>query len=152
MVLSLALNNWSCSLLSWRSQDHLILLSLQGAYSIKRIPVIIGRSMYLAETVRMHVASDSNGMLEIWRHGHGNKAILNLVKHCKTRVISTIFKRPPTNVTQHRRNVVVNGITIWDPPCSPPLHHFYLLYILFGVRAPHGGGILNLKSNQGFVG
>ena len=42
----------------------------------------------------------------------GNKAILNLVKHRKTRVISAIFKGTPTEVTQHRRNAVVRGITI----------------------------------------
>ena len=31
--------------------------------------------MYLAETERMHVASDSSDTLEVWRHGHLNKAI-----------------------------------------------------------------------------
>ena len=36
--------------------------------------------MYLAEAEGMHVASDSNGTLEIWWHGHGNKA----TESCKT--------------------------------------------------------------------
>ena len=68
--------------------------------------------MHLAETERMHVASDSNGTLEIGRHGHGNEAILNLIKHRKTRVILAIFKGTPTEVIQRRRNAVVRGITI----------------------------------------
>ena len=114
-------------------ENHTALLPSSDSVVIgtRRIPVIIGKNMYLAEAERMH----SNGTLEIWLHGHGNEIILNLIKHRKTRVISAIFKGTPTEVTQYRRNTVVRGITIWDPLCSPPLHHFFLyIYNLFSAK------------------
>ena len=142
-VLSMALDNWSCSLLSWRSQDLLRLLNLQGACSTKhRIkqkqkPIIVSKNMYLAETKGMRVACDSNWTLKILWHRHCNMAMMYFVKHRKTQIVVEIFEGVPTKVTQHCRNTIMVGISIWDPPCGPPLHHFYLLYALLAVRVPH---------------
>ena len=80
--------------------------------------------------------SGSSGTLKIRWHRHYNKAVLYFVKHRETRIVAAIFKGAPTEVTQHRRNVIMVGIIIWDPLCGPPLHHFYLLYVLLDVRAP----------------
>ena len=68
--------------------------------------------MYLAETKGMHVASDSSGTLEIRWHRHCNKAVLYFVKHREMRVLAVIFEGAPTEVTQHRRNSIMVGITI----------------------------------------
>ena len=46
-------------------------------------------------------------------------------------------------VAQHRRNTIIGEVPVCNPPCCPPLHHFYLVYIFLGIRAPHGGGIFN---------
>ena len=78
--------------------------------------------MYLAETKEMHVANYSSGTLEIRWHRHCNKAVLYFVKHPETRIVAAIFEGAPTEVTQHRWNAAMVGITIWDPPCGPPSH------------------------------
>ena len=153
LLLSMALSDWSCSLLSWRSQDRLRIQYLQGAYSIKQ-PVVICKGIYLAETkgIIKAVASDLLGPLKIWRHRHCNKAILYFVKHREARFIATVFKGAPTEVAQHRRNTIIGGVSICNPPCCPPLNHFYLVYIFLGIRAPHGGGIFNFGFNKCFIG
>ena len=38
---------------------------------------------------------------------------LYFVKHRDTRIVAAIFEGAPTKVTQHRRNAVIEGITIW---------------------------------------
>ena len=82
--------------------------------------VCYGPSLLCAELTRH---------LEIRWHRHCNKAVLYFVKHRESRIVAAIFEGAPAEVTQHRRNE-----TMWDSPCGPPLHHFYLLYVLLGVR------------------
>ena len=73
-------------------------------------------------------------------------------QHREARVIAAVFKGAPIEVAQHRRNTIIGGVSICNPPCCPPLHHFYLVYIFLVIRAPHGGGIFNFGSNKCFIG
>ena len=99
----------------------------------------------------MHITSESTGMFEVCRHGNCSKAMVHvyLEKHRESDVITAIFEGAPVHVTQHRRNTIIWGVIVADLPCSPSLDHFYLMNVFLCIRAPQGGGILNLKPNKG---
>ena len=78
------------------------------------------------------------------------KAILYFVKHREARVIATVFKGAPTEVAQHRRNTIIGGVSICNPPCLCTISIWSIFFL--GIRAPHGGGIFNFGSNKCFIG